>query len=371
MDANLFSEGSIYYYENSTHTKADYHDQSINQDFIVSRPVYILKSNPTPFETFTITVLVITSSQHRVGIPINIDGYKDGKILPYKIHSVHKEYLTTYMGRVNDEMISTINEAVKYHQGYSDIVPQYIVDYEVRQENINNLSVKEKTVYDFIENKCIFNSNYYVDFTELFRCYKKYAQSTGYTRTQDFSRMLNKHLDLYPTVEIRVENNVKKIYGFSICGNIHKVTISEKKEHTTKHAEAANMKLPNSELRKLLSNEALKVYDALDIIQKISNYYSSPENMDIKSIPLQDKAIVKRMIENDVNKRKKKVLNKMSNGTNPYNMNDIDQYIIYICTDDEILNNLSDKYRKPGGVNRIKKIIRQNIKHFFSYVKME
>ena len=370
MDAELFSEGSIYYYENTSHTKTDYHNPSINQDFIVSRPVYILNSNPIPFDPFTINVLIITSSSNRVGIPINIDGYKDGKILPYAVYSVHKEYLTTYMGRVSDEMISSVNKAVKYHMGYSNEVPQYIVDYESntreREYIVNKMSLKEKTVYDFLEEKCSFNSNYYTELNELFRCYHKTYKSNGYTRTQDFSRILNKQLNLYPNVELRVENHIKRYYGFSLTGNTHKVIIDDqKKATTTRTAESGILTLPNPDLYELLSDNSKKIYDKLDIIEKISNYYSSSENMSIKGIELQEKSIIKKMIVNDVDKKKNKVLTAMKNGANPLNMNDIDQYIVYICTDNEILNHLSEKHRKPGGVNRIKRLIRPNIKHFF------
>ena len=377
MDADLFSEGSIYYYENTSRTKKDYYDSSINKDFLVSRPVYILKSNPISFDTFTINVLPITSSSKRVGIPINIDGLKDGKILPYSIYSVHRENLTTYMGRVSDEMISSVRDAVQYHLGYSDVVPQYMADHDIimkkLNDKINKMTVLEKTVYDFLEKKCAFDSNFYAEYNELFRLYRKVYQKTGYTRSQDFSRILNKLMEFHPSVELKVENQIKRYYGLSIIGNIHKTDIDKGKELNTKrNAENSIVLLsPNSELSKHLSDEGKKVYDRLDIIQKISNYYSSPNNMDIEGIPTEDKQTIKKMIENDVNKRKKKVLAALDKGESPLGMNDIDQYVIYICTDNEILDHLSSKYRKPGGVNRLKRIIRQNIHHFFNQIKME
>lgn len=130
MDANLFSEGAIYYYENRTNSKKDYNNEDLNHDFIVSRPVYILDTNPVPFDVYTVNILTITSSSNRIGVPININGYRDGKILPYAVHSVHKEYLTRYLGQVSDEMKEMIKSAVQYHLGFSKDIPKYITDYE-------------------------------------------------------------------------------------------------------------------------------------------------------------------------------------------------------------------------------------------------
>ena len=60
MDADLFTEGAIYWYENKTNSKKDYDNSEINHDFLVSRPVYILRNNKTNFDEFTVNVVIVT-----------------------------------------------------------------------------------------------------------------------------------------------------------------------------------------------------------------------------------------------------------------------------------------------------------------------
>lgn len=379
MDVNLFSEGSIYYYINKTNTKDDYYNDSINHDFLVSRPVYVLKSNQTPFESFTINVLAITSSPHRIGIPININGFIDGKILPYAIHSVHTDNLSKYMGKASDEIIQTVSQAVKYHQAYTDEVPKYIQEYNEYMERVNkklqDMSIKEKGVYLFIKDICEHKPSNTILYDELFNEYKKYTNNAEYTRTQDFSKVLRHHISDFPNVEIKIENKITYIRGLAMPSNL-KNKPTKKEGNQTKRVISDNRKMydtivDNSQLYPKLTKKAKTIYDKLDIVQKISNYYKDYRNLDISELlNEEDKLIMKRMIVNDVNTKKEKILRRLANGESPLNMKTTDQYVVYICTTTELSKNISKKYLQHNSVQSIKKHIKKNIKHFFVKVNM-
>ena len=378
MDTDLFIEGAIYYYENKTHSKKDYNNPSINKDFISSRPVYILKNRETPFEQFTINVLLITSSSHRVGIPINITGFKNGKVLPYAVHSVHRENLVKFMGVASEHIVQEVNEAVAYHSYATDKKPKYLTDYEQavieEQERLNHMSLKEKSVYMFLKDRCVYNQNYIVDFDELFKAYVKYSGNGGYTRTQDFSRVLNKYISASELVEIKTENKVKMLYGISLNGNVHKITLPSEDDHKkgviTEASSKYELVSESDELFKMLSEKARELYLKLDIVQKIDLNGLSIDKYDLPgNISKEDKEIIKKIIGVDVEKRKTHVLNNLKNGASPLTMNAIDQYVLYNCTNNEIRSNIKPYYLKSGGITRLRKELRKNIKHFFKKLK--
>ena len=383
MDANLFTEGAVYYYENKTNTKSDYKNESLNHDFLVSRPVYVLKSNSSPEDEFTINVLAITSSQHRIGIPINIDGLRNGKILPGSIRSVHKEYLTKYMGHVSEDLKEEVFMAVKYHLGYTDKKPKYMVEYEHNQSRkekiIKNLTPMQKTVYDFLEKKCVFKENYFATFDELYTAYRKFATDDGYCKVQPVSKAFKRISEEIFGVTCRIENRTKIFYGMGINGNVHKLNLeSELKARQKKNVLLENVSvndsdidtMTNQELFMLLDEGSKNVYKHLDIAQKISNYTKSAYHLDIPDIDVNDIHIMKKMIENDVDFRKKKVFRMLDSGEGPVSFNTIDQYVFYICSDEEIMEHISRKYIKKGGINALRRTVRNNIKHYFVKIKM-
>lgn len=380
-DADLFTEGSIYYYENRSNTKSDYLDNSVNHDFLVSRPVLVLKQRPAPLDDYTVNVVTITSSNNRVGIPININGLKNGKIMPNKIYSLHKEYLTQYMGKVSDEIIKEVNESVKYFFGFSDKKPQYLIDYENelirREKTINELTLKERSVYEFIKNKCVFKDIYYTNSSELFYTYRKGSYSDSYTKHGNFSNSLNKILTLFPNITCTMENGIKVIHGFSINGNTHKIGLLP--QESTKHkretmitlnkniVEDTNLEnMRRDELIMALTDKSRKIYEQLDIIQKIQNYViKDPYYMQIDNVIKDDLPIIKQLIEKDVGKRKMNMLRLLDRGLSPMELNTTEQYVFYICDDNEIMRHISSKYLKKGGLPLIRRNIKNNIKHLF------
>jgi hypothetical protein len=376
MDADLFCEGSIYFYENKSHTKKDYNNPSINQDFIVSRPVYVMPNKRVSFDPFTVNILIITSSvNNRVGIPINIDGYRDGKILPYAFYSVHKDNLVQYMGRASDDIIQEVRDAVAYHTCQSDIKPKYIVEYEEKlkteEEMLNNMSVKEKSVYTFLQEKCLIKSDYTVKYDELFKAYRKYAGDIGYNRTQDFTRIMNKLISNMTGVELKTKNKVKIFCGLSLNGNVHKVLTEEAPVASKKVSSHKNVKMYENitdvdKLFDLLTSKAQKAYKKLDIIQKIQYYNTPPNKVEFGNCLYDDdKNIIKQMIILEINDRKQKVLDRLASGESPYNMNATEQYLLYICSNTELRKYIQPNFIKSGGLNRLKKDLRKDVKHYF------
>ena len=384
-DADLFSEGSIYYYENTTNSKKDYKNDDLNHDFLVSRPVFVLPSNYTPFDLFSVNVLCITSSINRVGIPININGNKKGKILPYAIYSVHKEYLTTYMGRASDEMIQEVLQAVDYHMKRTDKIPPYLQKYVDEQKQIEDkmekLTLKEKILYSFLQNKVSYKEGYYCSQDELYKTYHRNAKDGAYARLTDFSRGMNKLIqDFDLQIDYRSNRNNRIYYGISIEGNIHRIDTGkpdEGKERNkreielpSKYASKTSMSLENDALLSTISTKSAELYRRLDTIQKIGNYKKSISEMDIGNFPAEDLPIIKQMIENDVNQRKKKVLSLLDSGKSPMSLNAINQFMLWHCTNREILDHVHERHLKKGGIDRIRKCLRSNIKHYFTRLKM-
>ena len=375
-DANLFTEGAIYFYENNTNTKSDYKDETLNHDFLVSRPVYVLRKRETPFDEFTINVFVITSSTRRIGVPININGYKNGKILPYAIHSVHKEYLTKYMGQATPEIIEEVRRCELYHLGFSDDKPEYLTEYEEyerkHKELLNSFTLKEKGVYEFISDRCAFNDSFYVSASELYGEYIKAVKDNCYTRPQDFGKCLNNILHEFPGVERRVSNKIVQYKGMSIFGRIHKKEIKVKNQRrcildkNSIDEDAQRLEdLPNDKLYNLMTEKSQKAWRKMSLLEKLDNYNKSPKDLIINNYDEQDAKVLKRMIVNDVNVKKDKVLRTLDNGANPLSMNTMNQYVLYICSNEEILNHISHRYLKRGGIGKVRNGLRNNVKHYF------
>lgn len=377
MDAKLFTEGSLYYYENRTNSKKDYKNPDINHDFIVSRPVYILDSKETDFDVYTVNVLVVTSSPNRIGIPININGYRDGKVLPFSIYSLHKENLVRYLGQVSESMKNEIRNAVMYHLGFTEKTPKYIEDYKkfesYRKDLIKNLTPKESTVNNLLEEQCLFKKNYYVDARELFNTYKKRCKDNGYTRINDFNKCITKLQQIYPSISIDIINKNKIFNGVSINGNIHrKEHLTEDKktkgivsDNITKDHSIEISEMNRDQLITVLESEQLKIYEGMDILQKFKNRKKSLDDLDFKTIDHYNARIMKRLIEIDIDNIEKSIKSRLRAGKCPYDLSNYDQFIIYHWSNDEIRKNINPKYIKKG-VIKLKRSMKQNIQYLFN-----
>lgn len=376
MDADLFTEGAIYYYENQTNTKKDYYNDFLNHDFMVSRPVYILGSNQSGFDELQIRVLAITSSSRRPGIPINITGIKNGKILPYNIRSVGKEYLLKYMGHVNKNIIDEVNRAVKFHLGFSSEKPKYIIEHEEHERKIReleeSLTEKEMSVYNFIHGFCSFNGNMTVRYEELLQAYTECNLENKYSRSQDFSRSLNKIILEYPNVKPKIEHQIKIYNGIGLSTNIPK---KEKEKHhnapkkksvvfSKNNSEEDYHILPDDKIYELMTDASKQYYDKLDIVQKISNYNRMPQNIDF-NIDQNDIKYIKELMIRDITKMKSKLIKLLQNGESPNNLSSTYQYLLFTLSNEEISSYVQGKYLKKGGVKRLRRSMKENIKQYF------
>lgn len=397
MDARLYVEGAIYYYENKTNTKKNYYDESINHDFMVSRPVFVLESPKLPFKTFTIHVLAITSSPDRIGIPINIDGHREGKILPYSIHSIHPEYLREYMGQASEEIIQQVRLAVDFHLGRSEIKPIYLTSYEERMKFIENMynemTLRERVLYHFLKDRCTFKSKNYVSQEELFSSYQQFAGKKAYDRMSDFTRSLNKIMNVLPEIQKHREGKSYIFYGMSVKKLEHDITLPGGKkagsfqrdkslpqgkrvyEHTTAHIIELHSNKSycraNDPLIDKISEPAFQAYRKMDIIEKINNFKKTINLMDISRCPEDDLPLVKQMIENDVQQMKEKLFNLLDNGENPMNLSSAYQFLLYNCNNTEVIYHTNKKWMKRyKGIYRLKGMLKNNIRHYFVRLKL-
>lgn len=287
------------------------------------------------------------------------------------------------MGHVSEDLKGEVSMAVKYHLGYTDEKPKYIVEYEQDQSRkekiIKNLTPMQKTVFNFLEKRCVFKENYFATFDELYTAYRKFVIDDGYNKVQPVSKAFKKISEEIFGVSCRVENRTKIFYGMGINGNVHKLNLeNELKARQKKNVLLENVSvndsdidtMTNQELFMLLDENSKYVYKHLDIAQKISNYTKSAYHLDIPDIDVNDIHIIKKMIENDVDFRKKKVFRMLDSGEGPVSFNTIDQYVFYICSDEEIMEHINRKYIKKGGINALRRTVRNNIKHYFVKIKM-
>jgi len=377
MDTEIFTEGSIFYYNNRTNSKKDYSDPDKNHDFVVSRPVYIIKQPSLPFDNFTVNVCIITSSERRVGIPVSVDTYKQGKILPYSVYSLHKENLTRYMGQVSEEIKQEVRDALSYHLGFSDQKPNYLLKYEEdakrQKEFVNELTVKERTVYDFLMEKCIFHYNYYGKFEETFQTYRHFMkEKNGYKRPCDFSKAMEKISKGFGTFSIHKENGVISYYGISINSRIRTIKNKSNTEinrgifsgdpDDENQLEVSEM--TKEQILKEMDGEQKKIYDRLDMLQKYQNYRKNPDNFDFKTTDHHNARLVKRLIEMDVGFIIQKIKKQLSDGKSPLCFSQVNQYIIYHFSDKEMIENVNKKYLKKGTFG-LRKEIKNNIRYLF------
>jgi hypothetical protein len=321
-------------------------------------------------------VLTITSSANRVGIPINVNGFRNGKILPYAVHSVHKEYLARYLGQVSDSMKAEIREALKYHMGYSEERPKYMDEYvkfnAMKENFVNNLNIKEKGILDTLEGCCLFRDIYYMDFSEFFAQYKKLHGEDGYDRQSDVSRCLSKLLQIHPEITIDDKNHHKVLHGISLNGRVHyedmpKEAFSMKGIASDGASEECRVDIdamPKNQILNALHKTQRKEYDRMDIVTKLQNYKKNPDKFDFNVVDHHNGRLMKRLLEIDVEDKKNAIKRKLKNGESPYNMSHFNQYVLYHMTDEEIVGNINPRFIKKG-VSKMRKTIRQQTSYLF------
>lgn len=375
LDANLFSEGSIYYYENNTNTKKDYENENINHDFLVSRPVYII-GTVTPFPSHTINVLELTSNTKRPGIPINVTGWRRGKVVPYCTYSVHPEYLTRYMGQVNSELQEEIRDAYKYHCGFSTELPIYLKKEKERKLEVENfvraLTIKEKSVFRFFNSKCAIGEFLYCSIDDLWMEYKLTPYATKYETINNFSRAITKLMKLFPEIQIDVLEGAESVMYTGICLKkkmnskhpLDEIQSSSRKEVLIREPktliESDTLTMTPEKLLEHLSQSSLKIYEKMDLIDKIKNWKYNPNDTKLDIHNVSDLWIIKRLISIEIEELQMKMFKELEKGINPSNLSASRKYILYRSSDDELRKYVNSKYLKKG-ISRFRKQIRASI----------
>lgn len=146
---NYFSKGQIWYYSNPYISKKDYADDRF-KDCLTTRPVLIIQEPEYAHWKSSVTVIPLTSSPRRSGInipPISCNDYIKhpySKVMPYKILSINTKYLKTYLGTLDSGVMKKIDEAIKFHLGYSHKIPQYVTDWILLESDISNIMASNK-----------------------------------------------------------------------------------------------------------------------------------------------------------------------------------------------------------------------------------
>jgi hypothetical protein len=99
-------------------------DYSVDK-MLVNRPLLIVSNPHILFST--ITVCTITS-QDRPGILVDtVDSkYTRSVILPWSLHTIHMNCISATKGVISPPMMKAVDEAVKFHMGFSDEIPPYM-----------------------------------------------------------------------------------------------------------------------------------------------------------------------------------------------------------------------------------------------------
>lgn len=245
---------------------------------------------------------------------------------------------------------------------------------EKKSELINSLSKRELGIYRLIQNRCVFRDIYFVEIDEFIDYYKSRTYGEKYTRKCDITKCLAKLSKLYTDVQIdETEDGTKIIKGLSINGKIHKEDIPFEAENPLKGVVSDNAsekfsldvsEMTRAQLLENLNTQQKTIYDKMDIIQKVQNYHKNPDNYNFKVIDHHNGRIIKRLIDEDVDRKKEIIVNQLKKGESPYRMSHVNQFIIFHMTDNEIRDFVFKKYWKKG-VPKMKSGLKQNINYLF------
>lgn len=143
-DIETYPIGSIWWYSNPYTKKEDYTNPYKNHDFTTSRPVIIMGRDIS--YSNQIVVIQRTGVKTRPGYDTYFpDKGTPGKLIagrvcPYDIKSVGKEYLTEMIGFLKPELFKEVQKAYAWHLGLSDEVPPYLLEDYSRSRKLNPIT---------------------------------------------------------------------------------------------------------------------------------------------------------------------------------------------------------------------------------------
>lgn len=151
-----YQPGQVWFYYNPWATKENEKKRELGA--VTCRPVVIVQSAFYPEWNDIVTVVPMTHSDRRSGIPIDTTVLKDGgvveggTVLPYLIYSIKTKFLFPMMtsGSNRRRLISLAPEdfekvlvGLKYHLGFSDDVPDYVANWKTIDDYDRRVIVKD------------------------------------------------------------------------------------------------------------------------------------------------------------------------------------------------------------------------------------
>lgn len=146
MDVTKFNKGEMYWYINKDVKKEDYLKDGENQDFLDSRPVLIISNYIDEYDS-SVIIIPTTTSSHRCGIDIEIEDkgkIMTTKLMPMRQRYIPVKYLKTFIGRLNDDILEKVYDAIDYHYGRSSKVPDYVIKDKLIHDKINKRIKEDK-----------------------------------------------------------------------------------------------------------------------------------------------------------------------------------------------------------------------------------
>ena len=65
------------------------------------------------------------------------------------------------------------------------------------------------------------------------------------------------------------------------------------------------------------------------------------------------------MIVNEITLKREKLFKDLDSGVSPFAMRTTDQYVLYLCSNNQLRNHVKPYYLKSGGITRLKKELRK------------
>lgn len=156
MDVTKFNRGEMYWYINKDVKKEDYLKNGQNQDFLDSRPVLIISNYVDEYDS-SVIIIPTTTSDHRYGIDITMSDEKgeivSTKLMPMRQRYIPIKYLKTFIGKLDDAILEKVYDAIDYHYGRTNIIPDYVIKDKEMHVKLNNKNKSESKDTDISKSK--------------------------------------------------------------------------------------------------------------------------------------------------------------------------------------------------------------------------
>lgn len=143
MKVTKYNKGEMYWYINPDVKKENYLKEGENQDFLDNRPVLIISNYIDEYHS-SVIIVPTTTSAHRNGIVIDMENSEGNiektSIMPMRPRLVPIQYLKTYIGKLDPDILEEVYESLDFHLGRSSIIPDYVIKDKKIHETISKKS---------------------------------------------------------------------------------------------------------------------------------------------------------------------------------------------------------------------------------------